>query len=81
MAEILPTHDFGQGGKHSKYPWKQYTDGQIWKLTQGVDYTCTTESFKQAAYSWSKRHDLKLRIHMDKQSSYQAVVLQAQPEQ
>ena len=56
MAEVLEQHNFESTGIHGKYPWPKWLDGQIWKLRQHVDYDCTTESFKQAAYAWSKRH-------------------------
>lgn len=40
MAEILENHAFKKptpsGG--SVFPWDLWTDGQIWKLTRGVDF-------------------------------------------
>lgn len=77
MAEVLEQHDFASTGIHGKYPWTKWLDGQIWKLRKHVDYDCTTDSFKQAAYAWARRHDIIVQIHMDQKQQDEFVILQA----
>ena len=47
MAKQLDNdYDFRQNrkGRPEKYPWGQWVDGNVWELTKGDDYQCTTPS-------------------------------------
>ena len=59
MAEIvdeLPERK----GKSNKYPWKDWLNGKVWKLTQGTDFTCSSQTFRGMVYSASHRKGLKV---------------------
>jgi len=49
-------------GRASFYPWEQWTDGEWWLCEEGVDYECTTASFRGAVYSHARRRGLNVRI-------------------
>lgn len=59
MPEIVETHQFKKGRKNaSVYPWEEWSDGQIRKLTRGIDFTCKVSSFQNAAYWWARKNGL-----------------------
>ena len=49
MAETIEAFDF-ERGRRAKYPWKEWTDGQIWKVEQGVDFHCSPESLRYSVH-------------------------------
>lgn len=57
VIEELPK----RGGKKAKYPLAQWLDGQVWELTQGVDYD-DYYKFRGAAYKFGGRKKLKVSI-------------------
>lgn len=38
----------------AKYPWEEWMDGSVWKLTQGEDFPNAARSFRQAVYAAAK---------------------------
>jgi len=59
MSEIVDVFDFRKGlGRKEAYPWDDWADGQVRKLTRGVDFRAEVSSFQNAAYAWARRHDL-----------------------
>ena len=46
----------------AKYPWAEWADGQCWLLEHGIDFKVGRDSFRQAAYDWSRRHGLPVTI-------------------
>lgn len=38
MAETLAAHDFRNGHGNQKYPWQQWSDGEVWRITKGQDF-------------------------------------------
>jgi len=54
MARVVKK--FTRGAvKKGKYPWDQWMNGQIWRLTQGVDFHCGPEAFRTNAYQRAAR--------------------------
>jgi hypothetical protein len=49
-----------RSGPRPRYPWHQWTDGEWWRLYQGVDYRIGTESFRSVAANHALRHDMRL---------------------
>lgn len=47
-------------GRRPRYDWASWTDGEWWRLRQGVDYHVGTESFRSTAATHGNRHGLKL---------------------
>lgn len=73
MAEIVNDYNFART-KRSSYPWKDYFNGKVWKLTKGVDFHCMPEAFRAAAYQAAIRHGVRVRTHVP---SPNTIVIQA----
>lgn len=43
MAEVLEGYEFSPG--RGKYPWDQWTDGRVWKVEKGKDFSSKTRNF------------------------------------
>lgn len=44
-----------------KYPWHDWTDGDWWRLTDGLDYTIATTAFRSVAFNHARRHGYKIQ--------------------
>lgn len=73
MAETIPSFDFQTGS--SKYPWHEWLDGRIWKLTYKVDFTTTPVSFVETCRAAARRNGNNLRTSVNGS----VVVIQAIP--
>ncbi len=45
-----------------RYPWSQWTNGQIWTAHQGVDFLVDAESFRCHLYVTAKRRNLRVTV-------------------
>jgi len=59
MAETVT--EFPEGPEAS-YPWVEWGDGQIWELTQGVDFTVDTRTLASLARRTAWRRGLQARV-------------------
>lgn len=59
MARVI--EEFPATTRQSKYPWDEWTDGQIWELEAGKDFTQQIESMRQAAAKQAKQRNLAFR--------------------
>jgi hypothetical protein len=50
-----------------KYPWEQWLDGHVWKLSQGEDFDVDLESFRSAIYMAASRKGIRVKTHIPKQ--------------
>lgn len=41
----------GEHQAHGKYPWSEWTDGQVWLAVAGEDFTCAPESFRAVLHN------------------------------
>ena len=41
-------------GTRSRYPWDDWFDGEVWELTEGEDYTVSTDNMRTAVHSAAK---------------------------
>lgn len=62
MAERVTEFPTVARQRKSIYPWDEWTDGSIWQVTEGVDFTSSLKTFVQGAYAHAKRHDLKVEV-------------------
>jgi len=46
MAEVLNEFAFVKGAPKRVYPWDEWLDGQVWRLTRGEDFNCLASSFQ-----------------------------------
>ena len=74
MAEVVS----GQAGKDAFLPkrnYVKYLDGQVWKLTLGVDCPQAVNTARAVVSMEAKRHGMKVRVSYHKSES--AIYVQA----
>jgi hypothetical protein len=59
MAEVVT--DFPTLLHYRRRPWEQWFDGQIWKLTSGVDFACDPRAFRGSVYNAAKRMGFRIQ--------------------
>ncbi len=74
MAEKLTDYKFTRGRIGTQYPWGEWLDGNIWKLTAGVDFTCKPGSMRTNTWKAAKAHGVSVRTSMPGDGS---LILQA----
>lgn len=42
------------------YPWREWTDGEWWRVTRGEDYTSETATFRSNVYAYARRNNWKV---------------------
>jgi hypothetical protein len=60
MGKRLRSFDFGEQTR-ARYPWADWTDGSVWKITQGTDFTVALESMQTQLYLRGKAEDRSCR--------------------
>lgn len=65
MAEILDTWPTITRTRQSRYPWSEWTNGQIWQVKAGEDFESNIKTFVQGLYAYGKRHGLKVEVRTD----------------
>lgn len=50
MATKLKTFSFTGKSGGIRYPWDEWSDGSIWKVCRGKDFTTTTTNFRTGIY-------------------------------
>jgi hypothetical protein len=62
MSEILENYDFPLWGpKDCLYPYDEWFDGQIWKISKGIDFDCTLESMRVSLFTTAKKRGIRIR--------------------
>lgn len=46
-----------------KYPWDQWTDGQVWELVRGEDFAPTIRNFRPQCYMVAQRRGMEIRTY------------------
>jgi hypothetical protein len=62
VAEAGDRSDAGFDLLASKYPWNKWTDGRVWEVKEGVDFTCPVNIFRSVVYSHAYRKGLAARV-------------------
>lgn len=83
MAEVLEEFSFNgspnrDDGYPVRYEWDKWLNGQVWKLTQGEDFTISVSNFRNSAFVAAGKRDLKVRTTTNKADG--TVVIQAMPQ-
>lgn len=55
MAEKLESFRFTGAGKPGRFPWNEWFDGSVWKLTRGVDFEVAIPSFRSTVCNAARR--------------------------
>lgn len=66
MARRLKEFNFGSRQGAPKYPWDQWTNGEIWEVTHGKDFQCTPGSLVVYLYHKSKLLDMNVSTSIQK---------------
>lgn len=45
-----------------KYPWNEWVDGSIWRITRGVDFTARMSSMRSHLYGEAYRRGMRVGI-------------------
>lgn len=61
MAEKLDNYQFSRHPHASKYPWDEWLDGSVWKLTKGEDFDVEPDSMTVTIYTTAKKRGHKVR--------------------
>lgn len=61
MAEVVDEMPSRAGrGQSQKYPWHEWLDGRVWKLTKGADFEVTVEIMRCAFHNKAKSRGLRV---------------------
>lgn len=64
MAEVVNGYEFTKATRESKYPWGEWLDGRVWKLTSGVDFDTNAATFRDMCFNRVSGTDLKVRTRV-----------------
>ena len=62
MAEVLTEWPTIVRTRKAKYPWDEWTNGEIWKVSKGDDFDSEPKTFVQGLYAHAKRHGGKVKV-------------------
>lgn len=62
MAEVLTEWPTIVRTRKAKYPWTEWTNGQIWKVAKDTDFESEPKTFVQGLYAHAKRHGGKVKV-------------------
>lgn len=86
MARVLKAYTFavdrptGKRGRPPLYPWDEWTDGRIWKVTEGIDFTTSRNGFRSCLAGHAKRKGYTLKAeNTNRSSGTKSVVFQFLP--
>lgn len=46
---------------YQRYPWDAWTDGSVWEVQNGRDFTCLPDYFQSSLYRVAKQRGMKVR--------------------
>jgi hypothetical protein len=67
VAEVVDglPEALGQVGRRPTYPWDEWLDGRIWKLTRGEDFRPEPRYFGNMAQASGARRGVKVETRVD----------------
>jgi len=69
MASTVETYEF-PASTRGKHDWNAWLDGQIWVLTEGVDFDSKATSFRTSAMKQAGNRNKQLRFNVDGNKVY-----------
>ena len=76
MATTLKSFDFNGAGCVTKYPWKEWQDGRVWKVQHGVDFRTPSNSFQTYLYNRASVQGMSVRATSLLEDGKQFVIFQ-----
>jgi hypothetical protein len=74
MARVID--GFPAAATHSRYPWDQWLDGQVWELVAGEDFTSKPETIRQNAAVQAQRRGGNVKTRLVDDGDRQIVIVQ-----
>lgn len=74
MAELLQQYDFVTRARKTSGRYVTWTDGRIWRLTQGVDFYCTRNSLEQGLTRVARQMGKRAQWRVESESPLVIVV-------
>lgn len=75
MAEQLKgPYSFTRGRPGSLYPWDEWLNEAVWRLTTPTDFSVPIDTFRSMAYSAAARKGLSIRTQVEDENT---LILQA----
>jgi hypothetical protein len=68
VAEVVATLPGSRRG--TKYPWSDWTNGQVWLAKEGKDFTCGVSGFRSALCIAAGRRGLKVSARVRPEGVY-----------
>lgn len=65
MAEVLDSFDFIGRGRRQKYPWSDWLNGKIWKLTQGHDFSVSPGHMRNSVFTAARANGKRVHTRVD----------------
>jgi len=62
MATVVKEIPKRSVGRPPKYPWSKWFDGQVWKLTQDVDFEISAATFYSIARNAAESRRMSVNI-------------------
>jgi len=69
MSQVIKTFP-GVPGRPPVYPWDEWSDGRVWRLTRGEDFNSDPKSFRVLVHRTAKSRGLKARTHIESQDVF-----------
>ena len=60
----------GGTGREEVYPWGEWLDGRVRKLTPGEDFVTNVTGFRNVCHKAARRHGVKVATRMEDGSFY-----------
>lgn len=70
LSEMPSVTRPGSGGGNRKYDWDTLTNGQVWEVYQGEDFTCQMDSFQAICSQYATEHQMKVRMVRTSETSW-----------
>jgi len=76
MASRVSTFSAKAPRSAIRYPWREWADGTIWRITRGEDFTCDTKSMKGLIRVHAWRTGRRVRVISPQGSESSAIEFQ-----
>ncbi len=78
MAERLENYEFAnKAGRPLKYPWDEWLDGSVWRITRGADFDAKPSSVRSGVYRSAQQRGLRTESRIEGDS----VIFRATPKE
>jgi len=52
-----------------KFPWDKWTDGRVWRVKKGKDFTSSVQKMRQRVWGQAGQNNLKVRTKKESDTS------------